>query len=98
MVVPESMPIPTLFEKMMETREHIALAVDEYGGTAGVVTLEDILETLLGVEIIDEFDNAQDMQSYAREKWKIRAASLGLLKEELPNRMKNSPKKQDKKV
>ena len=98
MVVPESMPIPTVFEKMMETREHIALAVDEYGGTAGVVTLEDILETLLGVEIVDEFDNAQDMQSYAREKWKIRAAGLGLLKEELPKRMQNPPKKQDKKV
>ena len=84
MVVSEEEPIPILFERMMETREHIALAVDEYGGTAGVVTLEDIQETLLGVEIIDEFDNTQDMQSYARDKWKKRAASLGLIQEELP--------------
>lgn len=93
MVVDESMPIPKLFEKMMETREHIALAVDEYGGTAGVVTLEDILETLLGVEIIDEFDKTHDMQSYARDKWKIRAATLGLIKEELPKKdvLKNKP-------
>jgi CBS domain containing-hemolysin-like protein len=82
LVISEDVTIPKLFERMMETREHIALAVDEYGGTAGVVTLEDILETLLGVEIVDEFDNTQDMQSYARDKWKVRAAKLGLLSKE----------------
>ena len=78
LLVPESLTIPQLFEKLMEIREHIALVVDEYGGMAGVVTLEDVMETLLGVEIVDEFDNIQDMQEYARSKWKSRAEAHGL--------------------
>lgn len=82
LIVPHSISIPRLFEKLMEKREHIALAIDEYGGMSGVVTIEDVLETLLGVEIVDEFDNSKDMQEYARQKWKERAKALGILPEE----------------
>ena len=71
-----------LFNRLMEKREHIALVVDDFGGMIGVVTIEDIIETLLGLEIVDEFDNVEDMQAHARKIWKVRAEKLGLPTEE----------------
>ena len=80
--VKESFPIPKLFEKFTEKREHIALVVDDFGGTAGIVTMEDVIETLLGLEIVDEFDgDVEDMQALARKKWEKRAKDLGLITE-----------------
>jgi CBS domain containing-hemolysin-like protein len=82
LIVNESMAIPDLFEKLMGSREHIALVVDEFGGTAGIVTMEDVIETLLGMEIMDEFDNIEDMQRLARKNWEKRAKDLGILSKE----------------
>jgi CBS domain containing-hemolysin-like protein len=76
-VVPEHMPIPTLFNKLLEQQEQIALVVDEYGGTAGLISMEDIIETLLGMEIIDEMDQVADLQKWARQNWEKRARRLG---------------------
>ncbi len=81
LVVTKNLSIPDLFEEMMREKEQVALAVDDFGGMAGIVTVEDVLETLLGMEIVDEFDSAQDMQAYARERWKKRAVRLGILTE-----------------
>lgn len=67
-----------LFELLLGNRAHIAMVVDRYGSLVGVVTLEDLLETLLGLEIIDEADADADMQKVAREHWRKRAARLGL--------------------
>lgn len=81
MVTPETQPLPDLFNSLMEKREHIALVVDEFGGMAGIVTMEDVIETLLGMEIIDELDNIADMQALARRNWEKRAKGLGLVEE-----------------
>ncbi len=73
-IVPNTTVLFRLWEKLLEQKEHIALIVDEYGGIDGIVTMEDIIETLLGLEIIDETDTIIDMQKYARDRWKERQA------------------------
>ncbi len=78
-VVPKSIVLFSLWEKLLERKEHIALIVDEYGGLEGIVTMEDIIETLLGLEIIDETDTIIDMQQYARDRWKERQIKYNLL-------------------
>jgi len=77
-VVTEGMNIQQIFDKLMETKEHIALVVDEFGGMSGILTMEDVIETLLGMEIVDELDNVEDMQAMARKVWEKRASELGL--------------------
>ncbi len=84
-VVGRNIPIPTLFEKLIESRNHMALVVDEYGSVSGLVTMEDVIETLLGLEIMDESDNVSDLQLLARKSWEIRAKKLGILENEKPN-------------
>lgn len=76
--VSDSMPLQKLFEKLVEDRSHIALVISEYGGTSGIVTLEDIVETLLGLEIVDEVDEVTDMQRLARQQWEKRAEQRGV--------------------
>ena len=56
------------WEKMLEKREHISIILDEYGCLRGVVSMEDVIETMTGVEIVDEDDVAVDMQAFAKEK------------------------------
>ncbi len=79
--VTESQPLLEAFDRLIEGREHIAVVVDGYGGTAGVATMEDVIETLLGLEITDETDRTEDMQLLARERWRRRAAGLGLVED-----------------
>ncbi|MDT0689672.1 CNNM domain-containing protein [Salegentibacter sp. F188] len=78
-VTNESTPIPELFEVYVQQRTHMSIVVDEYGNTVGLVTMEDIIETLLGLEIMDESDNIEDMQLLARQNWERRAKRLGLI-------------------
>ena len=70
--------IMDIFDDLMQRREHIALVVDKYGGTSGLVSMEDVIETLLGMEIVDEHDSTTDMQVLARRNWERRAAEMGL--------------------
>ncbi len=78
-IVNRDIPIPKLFEQLVETRNHMALVVDEYGTVSGLVTMEDVIETLLGLEIMDESDNVSDLQVQARKNWETRAKKLGIL-------------------
>ena len=80
-VIPGNLTLHHLFEKMMADSTHIALVVDDYGGTEGIVTMEDFIETLLGLEIVDEVDTAEDMQEIARKQWQKRAQRTGLITE-----------------
>ena len=79
MVVNEKMPIIRLFYKFIQEKEHIAMVVGEYGEMSGIVTMEDVIETLLGAEIMDELDNVEDMQKQAMLIWQRRAKRLGLI-------------------
>lgn len=76
--VPESQNLYSLYRFLTQENAHVAVVVEEFGGTAGLVTMEDVLETLLGMEIMDEFDNMEDLQEYARQSWRKRAERLGL--------------------
>lgn len=82
----ENFSLPKLFDLLISHKEHIALIVDEYGGMEGIATMEDIIETILGLEITDEKDDQIDLQQLAREKWKIRAKNLNFTIEEDPKK------------
>ena len=79
-VVDRDTRIPEIFETLMTQREHISLVVDEYGTVSGLVTMEDVIETLLGIEIMDESDHVEDLQAVARKKWEERAKRIGIIK------------------
>ncbi|HAI15036.1 MAG: hemolysin family protein [Pseudomonadota bacterium] len=81
-VVHKTLAIPDLLDIFINKQEHMALVVDEFGGMEGIVTMEDIIETLLGIEIVDESDNTEDMQALARKNWEKRAKRMGIIPEE----------------
>ena len=70
LTIPSSVTLYNLWDKMLKNKEHISIVVDEYGGLAGIVTMEDIIETLIGLEITDENDTIIDMQKFAKKRWK----------------------------
>lgn len=86
LMFPDTMVLYTLWEKLLENKEHIAIIVDEYGGLDGIVTMEDVLETLLGLEIVDEKDTITDMQKFARERWESKQKEYNIQKQEDSNK------------
>ena len=75
--VPATIRADKLLKVFQETREHLAVVLDEYGGVAGVVTLEDVLEVVTG-EIVDETDRNVDLQEIARKKRQRLLKSRGI--------------------
>jgi len=78
LAVPVSVSLTVLLERFLKERQHLAVVVNEHGGTEGLVTLEDLIETLMGLEIMDETDDVEDMQALARKQWQERARTMGL--------------------
>jgi CBS domain containing-hemolysin-like protein len=76
--LPATTSLARAFDRFLRQRAHIMMVVDEYGTLKGILTLEDILETLLGLEIVDEGDATVDMQALARRLWKKRAGAMGI--------------------
>lgn len=74
--VPETISVAACMDQFIKRKEHLFVVVNEYGSPDGIVTLEDVVETLLGVEIVDEFDSVEDMRKYARELWQSRKKAL----------------------
>ena len=68
--VPENISVSTLFDMFIRMKMHLFIVQDEYGQTSGVVTLEDALETMLGIEIVDEMDQVADLQEFAKDESK----------------------------
>lgn len=77
--VPEKKELFNLWELLLEKKEHIAIAIDEYGGIGGLITMEDVIETLLGFEILDEKDVVVDMRQYARDRWQKKQEKYKML-------------------
>ncbi len=73
--VPEDISVSAALDQFIKRNEHLFLVVDEYGSTAGIVTLEDTIETLLGVEIVDEYDDVEDMRKLALDTWRLRKST-----------------------
>ena len=69
MTFKEEDTVSDIWEKMLEKKEHISVILDEYGSVRGIVTMEDVIETMIGHEIVDETDEVVDMQEYAKEQW-----------------------------
>ena len=82
MTFSEETSVGDIWEKMLAKKEHISVILDEYGSLRGIVTLEDVIETMLGHEIVDEKDEVVDMQEYAKEQWKKAQEELLISDEE----------------
>ena len=79
LVTQRTTPIPKLLDELVANKNHMALVVDEYGSISGLATMEDAIETLLGIEIMDESDSVEDLQHLARRSWERRAKRLGII-------------------
>ena len=78
----ETESLSKIWETLLEKKEHISVIIDEYGCFRGIVTMEDVIETMLGTEIVDEKDTVTDMQELARERWEEQKMEMQELQEE----------------
>lgn len=68
--IPESITVTAALDQFIKRKEHIFVVVDEYGTVSGLVSMEDVIETILGIEIVDELDSVEDLREQALKQWK----------------------------
>jgi CBS domain containing-hemolysin-like protein len=90
-VTPEHTPVDLLFQRFVAERHQIMLVADEFGTTVGLVSFEDVIETIFGFEIMDEKDKVADLQSHARNLWLERARKMGIELPEEPAAESSTP-------
>lgn len=78
LIFPDILTVSDVYDRLMHEKSHIALVIDEYGAVQGLVTLEDAVETLIGLEITDELDQVEDMRALARKRWRKRMQTIGI--------------------
>jgi CBS domain containing-hemolysin-like protein len=78
MVLPESLTVSDVYDALIRAKSHIGLVVDEYGTMQGLVTQEDVMETLMGLQITDELDTVEDMQTLAHKRWRERMEAIDI--------------------
>ncbi len=82
-------PVDVTFRRFVAERHQILLVVDEFGTNVGLLSFEDVIETIFGIEIMDEKDKVADLQLHARKLWKERAKKMGITIEEDPKQNEN---------
>lgn len=75
-IVPENISVTAALDQFLKRKEHIFVVVDEYGSVSGLVTMEDVVETILGAEIVDELDSVEDMRKQALKQWKQKKSQI----------------------
>jgi len=90
----QDLTLGTIFDSMLKQKSQIAQIIDEYGMFVGILTLEDIIETIFGLEIIDESDTVIDMQQYARERWEQRQKKYQKVPANLTRQLTDETEKQ----
>ncbi len=76
--IPENAELDIALDKFLKRRQHVFLVVDEYGGVEGLLSMEDVMETILGSEIVDEADRVVDLREFAKQKRDKRIASVSV--------------------
>ena len=75
----EQMPVSEIWDSMLSNKQHIACVIDEYGSFQGIITLEDIIETIVGLEIMDERDDVADLRQLALDRWHQRQSRFKVI-------------------
>src|SRR5690606_32762304 len=87
--VPENMTVDAVLAAFTNRQQHMFLVFDEYGGTSGIITMEDAIESLIGVEITDESDLVADLRQLARQRYQRQLKLLGIITD--PQEISTSP-------
>lgn len=91
-VIMDDVSAADMYQQFIRSKSHIALITDKYGTIQGLITLEDVIETLIGIEIMDEMDKVEDLQKLAKNRWRQRMTAMGVNPDELSGNFQSNKK------